>query len=138
MKDQAVFAGTGALKLPAKDTMKINSNATCVETPIKNDVRTSSEQLSLDHRLIRERNSPSPQLKQMLISVQRLHDFFHLPNILHVENIKLTLKIRNSIRDIFHEFNDEVSDWIAEMEKTLTDSGEFSDFVRDYIHLNIG
>ena len=112
------------------ETMKINANATCIETPVKNDVRTTS-----DNRINRERNSPSPQLKQMLTSVQRLHDFYHLPSIWFVENIKLTLKTRNTICDIFDEYDDEVCDWITEMEKTLTESGEFSDFVREYLHI---
>ena len=70
-----------------------------------------------------ERNSPSTQLKQMLSGVQRLHDFYHSPSILSFENLKLTLKTRNTIRDIFYEYDDEISDWVSEVEKTLRESG---------------
>ena len=114
--------------------MKINCNASCVETPVKNDARISSEQFSLENRINKERNSPSTQLKEMLNGVQRLHDFYHSPSILSVENLKLSLKTRNTIRDLFYEYDDEISDWVTEMEKTLRESGEFSDFVRDYLH----
>ena len=114
-------------------TMKINSNAIGIETPVKENVVGDSSSLKLAETK-RERYSPSSELEKMLFGIDRLHKFCHRPELDSIENIKMTLKFRNLLRELVSDLNDEVSDWIKELEDISTQKRVFSEFVQDYIH----
>lgn len=113
--------------------MKINSNAMGIETPVKDSVADGGgDAKSGDAK--RERHSPSDDLKKMLNGIKRLHTLSHSPELESIENIKLTLKTRNHLRELVSELNEEPSSWIKELEEISTEQSVFSEFVKTYIH----
>ena len=116
--------------------MRVNSNATAVETPEKMEppnmmYNTTSVRVS---ESFETRSSPSTELVRMLLAVDRIHRFNHTPALESLENMKLTIKTRNIIRKLFEDFYDDLSDWILVLERTSIEAEKFSSFHRDYVH----
>ena len=110
--------------------MKVDSYARCIFTPVKNnDLSEDSQPLGEDSR---KRSSPSPELRSWLERIARLHKFRHSPTLYCIESIRLKLKTRNNIRELFEGFVEQV-DWILDAEKNATKSGKFSEFISLYI-----
>lgn len=113
--------------------MKINSCAITVETPEKSESTSlKSPKLNEDST---QRLCPSKELSSALQAVQRFHIFCHSNQINSIEDMKLDLKVRNCIRDLFAGFDEDLDDWIIEKEERFTESKHFTSFLRDYIHL---
>ena len=110
--------------------MQVNSSAIVVQTPKKNESRTQSASLESIQRFC-----PSKHLQDGLLSISRVHDFYHSNQIGSIEEMKLSLNFRNCIRDLFTGFDQDVEDWIIRMEEKSLESKTYSIFIRDYISL---
>eukprot|EP00092_Neocalanus_flemingeri_P083485 GFUD01104800.1.p1 GENE.GFUD01104800.1~~GFUD01104800.1.p1 ORF type:complete len:362 (+),score=62.67 GFUD01104800.1:55-1140(+) len=112
--------------------MKINASLIAYETPEKN-VPEIMVEVATKHV---NRSSPSPELKSLLLGIARLHQFCHQPvsSFVSIENMKLQLKTRNIIRELFDGFDLDLSDWMLKLEKCSTESGNFTSFFREYLH----
>ena len=110
--------------------MKVDSYAAIIETPekIETDLLNSP---SLD----KDRCSPSSDLKSLLKGLERLHSFCHASSgIESIENMKLDLKTKNTVIELFSGFESDLSDWILQKENYLCDLDKYSAFSRDFIH----
>jgi hypothetical protein len=112
--------------------MKVNSYDSCIFTPVKND--DSSKDLKHLNKVSGERSSPSPELRFWLERIDRLHRFRHSPAIECIESFRLKFSTRNEIRQLFEGFDEEISDWIHDIEKDVSERGKFSAFIQSYIH----
>ena len=108
--------------------MKVNSFASVVNTPKKGEDEGSGE------KLFGLRSSPSAELRSLLQNIDRLHKFCHFLRIESIDSFKLKIDTRNQIREIFGGFDEKISLWILESEKTSRESGKFSLFFQDYVH----
>ena len=109
--------------------MKVDSYAAVIETPekIETDLLNSP---SLD----KDRCSPSSDLKSLLKGLERLHNFCHASSgIESIENMKLDLKTKNTVIELFSGFESDLSDWILQKENYLCDLDKYSAFSRDFI-----
>jgi hypothetical protein len=106
-------------------TMKVNSFAAVVNTPQKSENEVPGEKL---------RSSPSAELGSLLQKIDRLHQFCHSSTIESIDSFKLRINTRNKIREIFDGFDEKISLWIIECEKTCIESGKFSLFFQEYVH----
>ena len=119
--------------------MNINSQAIVFETPEKSDQPSTSAAVELtcsveeDLTQRYQRLSVSEHLKTGILSIDRLHSFVHSNQLRKIEYMKLTLQLRNSIRDLFSGFDQDINDWIMNMESHATENGLYSRFIRDYI-----
>lgn len=118
--------------------MEVNSSAIIMETPAKDDVASDSAEFSdgepkEDLRCQRLSVSSSGPLQTGLSAIDRLHTFLHTNELMKIEDMKLTLTLRNSIRELFVNFDQDISDWILRMEEHATETNVYSTFIRDYI-----
>ena len=109
--------------------MKICSTACDIVTPVK--------QFSEDHW----HRSPSSRLptqsanqKCILESIARLHKFCHSHSLLKLEEMRLSIPLRDQIRDKFSNFTNDVISWLIDMECVAMTNEEFATITRDYIH----
>ena len=109
--------------------MRINSSAAAIFTPVK--LNTNGDATTPDKP---QRSSPSSELKQTLLAIERAHTFSHKPDIAPLDSMKLTIKTRSLIRESFLDFNFESVDWMLMLEKSCTETELFSAFQQDYIH----
>jgi len=111
--------------------MRVNSSAAAIETPTKNDDSENIETTVVGTaRDLFKRTSPSKGLVRLLDSVCRLHKFYHFPQMVPLEDMKLTLKLRNLVRKMFADYDGDLEDWMLEIEAS---SVPLSSFMRDYI-----
>ena len=108
--------------------MKVNSFAGVVNTPEKIEDEVPGE------NLVGVRSSPSAEMRSLLQNIDRLHQFCHFFSIESIDSFKLKINTRNKIREIFDGFDEKISLWIFESEKTSIESGKFSLFFQDYMH----
>ena len=108
--------------------MKVNSFAGVVNTPEKIEDEVPGE------NLVGVRSSPSAEMRSLLQNIDRLHQFCHFFSIESIDSFKLKIDTRNKIREIFDGFDEKISLWIFESEKTSIESGKFSSFFQDYVH----
>ena len=106
--------------------MRVNSNA-LIETPEKTIARKSPQASGRE-------SPPSKHLVSMLESVKRRHIFHHntAPHI-PLENMKLTLQIRNKIRKLFGDYENVVSENLVDFEKFEFEKQNTSSLVMDFI-----
>ena len=104
--------------------MKVNVVAAVVETP---DKKRPGELVSPDRVLVQfqeERHSPSLELRSMLNGIARLHNFCHSSSddLIAIDDIRLQLKTKDLICDLFNDYQEDLKDWILEKEKSLTET----------------
>ena len=109
--------------------MKVSSSNCVITTPVK--------QNNDDHELRTpsgRRTAPSPRQKELLNSIDRLHEFCHSPKLIKMEEMRLTISLRDEIRDTFSDFSEDVKSWMIEMESVAIADKLYSSMIRDYIH----
>ena len=109
--------------------MKISSSNCIITTPVKQSddehrLRPPSDRLT----------APSPRQKELLSSIDRLHKFCHSPKLIKMEEMRLTLSLRDEIRATFADFSEDVKSWMIEMESVAVADKHYSSMIRDYIH----
>ena len=118
--------------------MEVNSQSLIIETPVK-DKNPAEASLALadDHshrgRSKRLPVSVSVHLESGILSIERMHRFFHTNQLTKMEDMKLKLTLRNRIRDLFSGFDQDFSDCLKQMEKNAIETKLYSNFIRDYI-----
>ena len=110
--------------------MKVSVSSGVIETPEKVEPEADGSPPSK----INIRSSPTTELKDMLKGVKRLHAFCHQLEIMPIEAIRLDIKDKYEICELFAEFDNDLSDWILKMEKNSTEIGQYTSFARDFIH----
>ena len=115
--------------------MRVNSNAAEIETPEKNPIDLSEQpHEAIASNLFGRQSPPSKHLVDLLESAKRQHIFHHdVVHIVPLENMKLTLKLRNKVRKLFEEYEDVVSERLLEFERFEIDKQNFSTIVMDFI-----
>ena len=117
--------------------MRINVSAVVVETPEKAESAADSVSPARADDKLKERASPSEGLRVMLKGIERLHTFCHSSSesLDSIENIRLQIKTKDLICEIFNGYQDDLKDWILDKEKQMTEIGKFSSFCREFIHV---
>jgi len=101
------------------------------------NIVTPVKQFSEDHWY----RSPSSRLptqtanqKCILDSIARLHKFCHSHSLIKLEEMRLSIPLRDQIRGKFSKFTNDVISWLIDMECVAMTNEEFSTITRDYIH----
>ena len=111
------------------DKMKINSCAALIFTPVKKDTNGESKTPEKP-----QRSSPSSDLQHMLLAIDRVHRFSHKPDLVPLGSMKLTIKTRNLVREVFLDFNFKLDNWMSNLENSCSEAEMFSAFQQNYIH----